>query len=320
MRFTQESYRIKDLFNIDCPQECKTRIMTDLSESDQNYVPKLDKDYHFSDNLKDVLNFLADPNGDSLYIFGPTGSGKSSEILQVASRLNWPVMSITGSNSTELLDLLGFIKVQDKSTVYQDGPLVTAMKRGYIFLFNEMDCCNSGQLMGINDLLCNGQLVNQLNDNEVVRPHKYFRFIATGNTAGSGDRSGRYKGTQFQNLALMDRFRFCEKEYLNKEDELEILLKLYPEMPKDQLLIMVEVAENVRSLFLSKDRLLSMKNVMSTRTLLRWAHLFLTYRNAKDPFTYSLDRAFAFRLEITDRCTLSRICEDIRKDKKKSAK
>lgn len=317
MRFTQESYCIKDLFNIDCPAECKTRILTDLSESDQQFVPKLNPDYVFGDSLKDVLNFLADPNGDSLYMFGPTGAGKTSTVMQVAARLNWPCMTITGSNAFELLDLLGFITVKDRNTIYQDGPLTTAMKRGYLFVLNEMDMINSGQLMGINDLLNNNQLVNQLNDCEVVRPHKFFRFIATGNTNGSGDRSGRYKGSQFQNCALMDRFRFISVDYMSQDDELNLLKKNYPEIPPEQLVIMVKVATTIRSLFLSKDRLLSIKSTLSTRTLLRWAHLYVTYRNAKDPFAYALDRAFTMRLDLTDRCTVSRILEDIRKDNDK---
>ena len=48
---------------------------------------------------------------------------------------------------------------------------------------------------------------------ETVRPHGKFRLVATGNSAGGGDRSGLYPGVLRQNLALLDRFRLMEVGY-----------------------------------------------------------------------------------------------------------
>jgi cobaltochelatase CobS len=51
--------------------------------------------YVFREHLRDVLAFLADPAGDGLLLTGPTGAGKTSLVLQVAARLNWPVQEVT---------------------------------------------------------------------------------------------------------------------------------------------------------------------------------------------------------------------------------
>jgi cobaltochelatase CobS len=51
--------------------------------------------------------WLSAPKGDGLYITGPTGSGKTSLVEQVAARINWPVQTITGHGRLELNDLLG---------------------------------------------------------------------------------------------------------------------------------------------------------------------------------------------------------------------
>jgi cobaltochelatase CobS len=63
--------------------------------------------YVFREQLRDVLAFLADPAGDGLLLTGPTGAGKTSLVLQVAARLNWPVQEVTCHGRMELSDLIG---------------------------------------------------------------------------------------------------------------------------------------------------------------------------------------------------------------------
>ena len=71
-------------------------------------IPVRKDEYVFrKEDLRDVLAFLSHPDGDGLYITGPTGCGKTSLICQVASRLNWPVQQITAHGRLELSDLIG---------------------------------------------------------------------------------------------------------------------------------------------------------------------------------------------------------------------
>ena len=41
---------------------------------------------------------------DPLYLYGPTGSGKTSLIKQLAARLNYPVFEVTGHGRMEFAD------------------------------------------------------------------------------------------------------------------------------------------------------------------------------------------------------------------------
>ncbi len=49
------------------------------------YTPKTDPDYIFHETTRDIVVWLMTAS-DPLYVFGPTGSGKSSAIRQLAAR------------------------------------------------------------------------------------------------------------------------------------------------------------------------------------------------------------------------------------------
>ncbi len=52
-------------------------------------IPRRHDNYVFRrEVLRDLLAFLRKPNGDALFITGPTGSGKTSVINEVCARLN----------------------------------------------------------------------------------------------------------------------------------------------------------------------------------------------------------------------------------------
>ena len=67
---------------------------------------------------------------------------------------------------------------------------------------------------------------------ETVRPHDKFRLVATGNSAGGGDRSGLYQGVLRQNLALLDRFRLMEVGYPEPAEEMQLLAGAVPTIPR----------------------------------------------------------------------------------------
>src|SRR3569833_1637145 len=58
----------------------------------------------------------------------------------------------------------------------------------------------------------------------VIKPHPHIRFVATGNTNGSGDESGLNQGTMIQNSANYDRFGMViNKKYMDRKAESQIL-------------------------------------------------------------------------------------------------
>lgn len=100
-----------------------------------SYTPTPDPEYIFHETSRDIVVWLMSTS-DPLYVFGPTGSGKTSAIKQLAARLNYPVFEVTGHSRLEFPDLVGHLSVRNGSMEYEYGPLALAMKFGGIFLLN----------------------------------------------------------------------------------------------------------------------------------------------------------------------------------------
>ena len=279
------------------------------------------KDYVFRNELlRDVLAFIANPFGDALYLTGPTGSGKTSLICQVASRLNWPVNQVTCHGRLELNDLIGqFIVLVDGSMHFVYGPLAQAARHGHLLILNEVDLMDPSELAGLNDIIEGQPLVIPQNGGEVIKPHPKFRLIATGNSAGQGDQSGLYQGIMQQNLAFLDRFRLMEVGYPEASIEMSILKAALVSMNvtvdsimEDLTAKMIDVANEIRKLFVgASDGAGELSVTMSTRTLVRWTNLMIAYKRAPNALSYSLDRALTLRAEPAQREAIHRIAKDV---------
>lgn len=285
------------------------------------YVPAIDPDYQFDANLlSDVLGWLKLGAKDPLYLSGPTGSGKTSVMKQVAARLNIPVQEITGHGRLEVPDMIGRVGLIGGDTLFLDGPLATAYRAGHWFLLNEQDLLDPSTNAGLNGILERGPMTILENSGEVVKPAAGFAFIATGNTAGGGDTSGGYLGTMRQNAAFMDRFMVLEVDYPRKEVETALLKAKVPGLPDALIDSMVDVANEVRRIFKGDQssvlkEAVSIEVTFSTRTLLRWAELTSFFQHKAQqgvsPVNYALDRALAFRAEPSTAQALHQIVQHV---------
>lgn len=273
------------------------------------HTPAIDPDYLFPATMRDLVVWFMS-GSDPLYLFGPTGSGKSSLVRQVAARLNYPVFDVTGHGRLEFSDLAGHLTVDNGSMRFQHGPLALAMKHGGLFLLNEIDLLDPATAAGLNGVLDGAPLCIPENGGEVIPPHPMFRFVATANTNGGSDGTGLYQGTLRQNLAFMDRFWLCEVAYPDSTAEIQILERRAPALPADLRSTMVEFANEVRRLFIgdSDGQHHSIEVTFSTRTLIRWADLTQRFqplaRAGIQPVTYALDRALGFRASPPTRALL----------------
>ncbi|MBK1630653.1 CbbQ/NirQ/NorQ/GpvN family protein [Thiohalocapsa halophila] len=262
--------------------------------------------------LRDVLAYLHDANGDGMFLTGPTGGGKTSLISQIAARLNWPVQSVTCHGRMELTSLVGQFVLVNGSTQFVHGPLSVAARDGHLLILNESDLMDPSELAGLNDILEGQPLVIAENGGEVIKPHPRFRVFATGNSAGAGDASGVYQGVLRQNLAFMDRFRVVHVGYPDAEIERQVILSSVPKIPGEIADRMIRVADEVRRLFMGSDIEAGELTVtMSTRTLVRWASLSLTFKGAPNVFHYALQQALTARAEPEQREAIHRIAADV---------
>ena len=155
---------------------------------------------------------------------GLSGNGKTTMIEQVAAKLKRELFRVNITIETDEDDLLGGFRLIDGNTVWQDGPVVQAMKSGGILLLDECDLAST-KAMCLQPVL-EGKGVFLKKINQWVTPAPGFTVFATANTKGKGDGDGRFVGTNVLNEAFLDRFSATlEQEYPSRAQEMKMLKK-----------------------------------------------------------------------------------------------
>jgi cobaltochelatase CobS len=243
-------------------------VITNPSAPDM--IPEVSEAYVFNpDELKNVI--LAIEMNIPCYVWGHKGSGKSELYEQVAARTGRAYMRVQHTVNTEESHIVGQWTVRDGSTHFELGPLPMAMKNGLVYCADEYDFALPSVLSVYQAVLEGKSLMIKEADaaNRIIKPHPNFRFVATGNTNGSGDESGLYQGTQIQNAANYDRFGMViHKNYLAKPAEIQILIKRVG-LVKEDAEKMVEFATLVRDAFDGGK----ISDVISPRTLIYAARI-----------------------------------------------
>ena len=284
----------------------KEKMVDAFEDATHPRIPKAIPYYQFNkDALGAILAFLSFPFGSGLYLTGPTGCGKTSAIMQVASRLNWPVHEVTCHGRMELADLVGHHTMVNGTMKFVHGPLATAVRDGHILVLNEIDLAEPSELAGLNGILDGMPLMIPENEGEVITPHDKFRLVATGNSVGQGDETGLYQGVLRQNLALLDRFRALEVDYPDADIERAIVGKVAPGIAPNIIDGMVKVAGEIRKLFSSGNGPKQVTVTLSTRGLVQWALLSGSYKGAPAPLKMAFEQVVLAKVDKTQREALN---------------
>ena len=260
------------------------------------HVPDLDPDYVF--DRETTLAILAGfAHNRRVLVAGYHGTGKSTHIEQIASRLNWPCVRVNLDSHISRIDLVGkdaiVLKEGQQVTEFRDGILPWALQRNVALCFDEYDAGRPDVMFVIQRVLEVSGKLTLLDQNKVIRAHPAFRLFATANTVGLGDTTGLYHGTQQINQGQMDRWSIVTTlNYLPHDKEVDIVCakaRQYrtPE-GRDIASKMVRVADLTRSAFINGD----ISTVMSPRTVITWAE------NAE----IFGDIGLAFRLTFVNKC------------------
>lgn len=297
-------------------EDAKGVMFDGFKDEGNPYVREVDPDYvHRKEFVSDFVAWLKLGGDDGLYIHGPTGCGKSSGVFQVFANLKIPALGVTAHEDMEFSDLVGYNRLVDGDTIWIDGPLITAMRLGMPLVIDEMDSFDPSVAASLNGIFDAGMLTIPENAGEVVYAQPGFRIIATGNSAGNGDRTGLYQSVLRQNAAFMDRFWSIEVSYPPADVEKAILEEKAPNLPEWIRDKMIEVATELRALFVGEDEGPQIELPLSTRSLVRWACLTEAFqgvaRSGKNPLIHAVDRAFANRAEPETRAAIHGIIERV---------
>ncbi|MEJ6089572.1 AAA family ATPase, partial [Aliivibrio salmonicida] len=182
--------------------------------------------------LLTTVMYITAPRVLSLSLYGETGTGKSEMARFVSSLLNIPVKQLSFTIGTREDKLMGCHQIKDGETFYQNGVIPLAYDEtgpGYIFIADEMDKANESVISKLHDIT-DGKPFTVEDTGDVFLPHPNFRFIATCQSNGQGDPSGRYN-VQKLDRAFCARFMWKETKYPSQEVMNSILTASYPEAP-----------------------------------------------------------------------------------------
>ena len=281
---------VRQTFGIDVDMEVPA-----FSEAEE-HVPEVDDAYRFDrDTTLAILAGFA--FNRRVMIQGYHGTGKSTHIEQVAARLNWPCIRVNLDSHISRIDLVGkdAIVLRDgkQVTEFREGILPWALRNPCALVFDEYDAGRPDVMFVIQRVLEVDGKLTLLDQNQVIKPHPYFRLFSTANTIGLGDTTGLYHGTQQINQGQMDRWSIVATlNYLPHDEEVEIVAAKVPEFAtkdgREKLSAMVELADLTRTGFINGD----ISTVMSPRTVITWAQNANIFK----------DLGYAFRVTFLNKC------------------
>ena len=301
-----EEKPVRELFKLgeDVPSWFNLSLPSWKWKGEHPHVPSVDRDYLFRfDPLLKVCYALLKNN--PAYLFGHTGSGKTTLVEQVAARLKWPFMRVNFDSEITRFDLMGrdVISQEGGASVssFAEGVLPQMMSGPYIGCLDEIDFARPDVAYVLQRAVeGNGLLVTE-DGGRVINPHPMFRLFATGNTKGQGDEHSAYQGARHQSLAFLDRFKvWVDVDYMDEDQREWLLDRKVPELDNTSKKMLVKYVENHQRAFVNNQ----IQQPMSPRTLLSLAEATIDF--TQGPFQgLRRDEAhkLAFDMCVLDRCT-----------------
>lgn len=236
-----------------------------------------------------ITNIIASGKFFPFSISGPSGNGKTLMVKQACAKLNREYIRVQVSPQTDEDDLIGGLRLINGDTVFSEGPVIAAMRRGAILLIDEMDRATN-KIMCLQGIL-EGEPVLVKKTGEIVSPAPGFNVIATMNTKGRGSDDGRYIAASVIDDAFLERFKIMiEQPFPTNAMEKHIVrahLESYkkPEEKDEGLIkLLADIAEKIRK---EADE---GEDILSTRRLCHIAEAYAILGDDKKAFAYCVAR------------------------------
>ena len=244
------------------------------------YVP-----FGFFDNMKRIV---ASKKFYPVFVSGLSGNGKTFMVEQACAQLKVECLRVNISPETDEDDLIGGFRLIDGETKWFDGPVVQAMKSGAVLILDEIDR-GSNKLMCLQGVL-EGKGLFVKKTGEFVEPVTGFNVIATANTKGKGDETGRYMAATILDDAFLERFPITvEQEYPDTKVETKILTKLFASLGINDKAFaenLVKWADIIRKTFEEG----AIDELISTRRLSHIAEAYTIFNDKMEAIKYCINR------------------------------
>lgn len=224
-------------------------------ESLRPFIPEVNVNYYMPEEEVEAL-WNAHIDNDVVWLWGQSGTGKSSLEEQVAAYIKQPFLRFNGREDIESAELFGQLTVEsgeNGGTVWKDGLLTEGVKYGARVMMDEATLIPAGIWMGtqwLNEK--GGKLMLTAKPatagERLIDPDPRFRLTYADNTRGQGDDNGNFNGAGVMNTATLNRVgTTLEIKYLPKDKEMLVLKNIFGDQYEDEVLDdMCELARLLR--------------------------------------------------------------------------
>lgn len=189
------------------------------------------------DDVATVARWMA--RGHTMYISGPPGTGKDGVIHALSYSMRKPAIIFPINPGQDIEGWLGVRGFSPDGTCWEEGELLQALRDGYmtpsgrrvgyIILLSDFDRANPEQAEFLRLVIdsIEGRVKSPSGETFKVCPGTII--VATANTQGGGDETGRMVSAQQMDSSLLDRFP-KKRIFHNMDwkDEGEIIKAKYP--------------------------------------------------------------------------------------------
>jgi cobaltochelatase CobS len=227
--------------------------------------------------------------GEAVRLVGPPSVGKTSAIREVAAAMGAVVHDVDCGEGKRDCELIGEPTIDDgHKIVFKDGEITSAVRRAindpdvmHFLVLDEIDHLQPEVQSLLHSVLEGGTLSV---DGEILTLPDNLRVVATANTTGHGDVTGRHAAARLSDTAFLSRWNITMTvDYILPDKEAAILNQF---IGLDDAQRMVEVAGKTRV----DDPTASMhvSNPIALRQLLAWARASASGTSLRDAYAWTV--------------------------------